>query len=242
MFLKALVIMEDKFFRYAVVISMLVHAGFFTHFYLTHRSFKFWDKPAEVSYNIIKQEAPPAPQTSEQKLDNISPNVVERLLDAMKPPADDQLVGKVPQPQKPESMLQEPGIMDNVDMFDRKPERLKGVKVTKEVSIPMLQSEKINTPSYITYYQIVRDRIRDRAYGNYTKLSVGEVFVTFVIKSDGTLSGLQVLEAKSSANEFLRDVGLRSVQEAAPFPPFPKDLAYPELTFNVSISFQYREE
>jgi len=234
--------MEDKFFRYAIIISLTVHIGFFTHFYLTHRNFKFWEKPAEVSYSIIKQDQKPSPSMVEQKLNNINPNVVEKLLEAMRPPADDQLVGNVPQPPKTESLLQEPGIMDNVDMFDRKPERLKGVKVTKEVSIPMLQSEKINTPSYITYYQIVRDRIRDRAYSNYTKLSVGEVFVTFVIKSDGSLSGLQVLEAKSAANEFLREVGLKSVREAASFPPFPKDLNYPELTFNVSISFQYREE
>ena len=234
--------MEDKFFRYAIIISLAVHIGFFTHFYLMHRTFKFWEKPAEVSYNIIQQVEKPAPAKIEQKLDNINPNLVEKFMEAMKPPADDQIVGKVPQPAKQESLLQEPGIMDNVDMFDRKPERLKGVKVTKEVSIPMLQSEKINTPSYITYYQIVRDRIRDRAYSNYTKLSVGEVFVTFVIKSDGSLSGLQVLEAKSTANNFLTDVGLKSVQEAAPFPPFPKDLSYPELTFNVSISFQYREE
>jgi len=234
--------MEDKFFRYAIIISFCVHIAFFTHFYLTHREVRFWEKPAEVSYSIIKQEEKTPPNMAEQKLDTINPNLVEKLIEAMKPPEDDQMIGKVPQPPKTESLLQEPGIMDNVDMFDRKPERLKGVKVTKEVSIPMLQSEKINTPSYITYYQIVRDRIRDRAYSNYTKLSVGEVFVTFVIKSNGALSGLQILEAKSAANDFLREVGLKSVNEAAPFPPFPKDLTYPELTFNVSISFQYREE
>ena len=135
-----------------------------------------------------------------------------------------------------------PGLMDKADIFERKPEKLKGVKVTKEVSVPMLKSERINTPSYVSYYQIVRDRIRERAYSNYTKLSVGEVFVTFIIKSDGSLSGLQVLDTKSAANDFLRHVGIKSVQEAAPFPVFPKDLVYPELTFNVSISFQYREE
>lgn len=234
--------MEDKFFRYAIIISLVVHIGFFANFYWTHRSFKFWEKPAEVSYNIVKPAENPKPSEGEQNLDNINPDLVQTLMEAMKPPSDDNLVGQVPQPVKPESLLPEPGIMDNVDMFDRKPERLKGVKVTKEVSIPMLQSEKINTPSYITYYQIVRDRIRDRAYSNYTKLSMGEVFVTFVIKSDGSLFALQVLEARSAANDFLREVGLKSVQEAAPFPPFPKDLAYPELTFNVSISFQYREE
>ncbi len=234
--------MEDKFFRYAVIISLAVHIGFFTHFYITHRTFEFWRKPVEMAYNIIHQEKAPEAKMPELEADKVEPVVMDKLVETVKQLLDVDNAGKVPQPLKQDPLFQEPGVMDNVDMFERKPERLKGVKVTKEVSVPMLQSEKINTPSYITYYQIVRDRIRDRAYSNYTKLSMGEVFVTFVIKSDGALFALQVLDAKSSANEFLRDVGMRSVQEGAPFPPFPKDLTYPELTFNVSISFQYREE
>ena len=52
---------------------------------------------------------------------------------------------------------------------------------------------------------------------------------------------IQSLPETLQANEFLRNVGMKSVQEAGPFPPFPKDLNYPELTFNVQISFQYRE-
>ena len=130
---------------------------------------------------------------------------------------------------------------DEFKMYERKPEKLKGVKVTKEVEVPMLKSEKINTPAYVTYYQIVRDRIRDRAYANYTKLSVGEVYITFIIRADGSLDALQIMESKSAANDFLREVGLKSVQEAAPFPIFPNDLNYPELTFNIQISFQFRE-
>jgi len=34
---------------------------------------------------------------------------------------------------------------------------------------------------------------------------------------------------------------LRSIKDANPFPPFPKDLNYPELTFNVVISFEVNE-
>jgi periplasmic protein TonB len=226
--------MNDRFFYYAVIVSLAIHAGFVTHFYIKRGHIAPLKKISEMVYTIVK----PPPKAPEPVAEKQLPNLMDQLMDPLKHTLD---APGVPQPPKPE-FLREPDILAGAEMFERKPERLKGVKVTKEVSVPVLKSDKINTPSYITYYQIVRDRIRDRAYSNYTKLSMGEVFVTFVIKSDGALSGLQVLEAKSAANDFLREVGVKSVKEAAPFPPFPKDLSYPELTFNVSISFQYREE
>ncbi len=227
--------MNDRFFYYAIIVSLAAHAVVMTHFFITRHKDDLWKKPSEMFCSIVR----PEPMPRDQPLVSVPlPGQMDRLVEVAKFPEN----GKVPQPPRLDPFFDESGAMDNVQMFERKPERLKGVKVTKEVSVPMLKSDKINTPSYVTYYQIVRDRIRDRAYSNYIKLSMGEVFVTFVIKSDGRLSGLQVLEQKSTANEFLRHVGLKSVQEGAPFPPFPKDLNYPELTFNVSISFQYKEE
>ncbi|MFH0754701.1 MAG: hypothetical protein V2A70_09050 [Candidatus Omnitrophota bacterium] len=234
--------MDDRILFYAVILSLAVHVGCLTHFLMAHRGVKFWKTRSEMAYNIVKPERINTADVSPQRINDVNPELFEKIIDPVKLLSDAQLTGQVPQPPTPDSLFKEPNVMDDARMFERKPERLKGVKVTKEVSVPMLKSDKINTPSYITYYQIVRDRIRARAYSNYIKLSVGEVFVTFVIKADGALSGLQILENKSSANDFLREVGLKSVQEGAPFPPFPKDLTYPELTFNVSISFQYREE
>ena len=227
--------MDDRYFYYALIISLAIHAVFFTHSFITRHGQDLWKKPSAVFCSIVKPE--PMPRDQPQAAMPL-PSQMEKFVESVKLPDN----GKVPQPPRMDRFSDEPGAMDNVQMFERKPERLNGVKVTKEVSVPMLKSDKINTPSYVMYYQIVRDRIRDRAYSNYTRLSMGEVFVTFVIKADGSLLGLQVLESKSAANGFLRDVGLKSVQEGAPFPPFPKDLNYPELTFNVSISFQYKEE
>ena len=227
--------MDDRSFYYAVIISLAVHAVFCTHFFITRHNFDLWKKPVEMACSIDR----PAPMPRDQPLMAVPlPDQMDKLVEVAKLPEN----GKVPPPPRADQFPEGSNIMDNVQMFERKPERLKGVKVTKEVSVPMLKSDKINTLSYVTYYQIVRDRIRDRAYSNYTKLSMGEVYVTFVIRADGSLSGLQVLESKSTANEFLRNVGLKSVQEGAPFPSFPKDLSYPELTFNVAISFQYKEE
>ena len=54
----------------------------------------------------------------------------------------------------------------------------------------------------------------------------------------GELQRVKVIENETKANDFLRAVGIRSIKESGPFPPFPKELRYPELTFNVVISFE----
>ncbi len=226
--------MEDKFFKYAVILSLVLHLGLFLKLYLSPRKAEHVENRAELAYHL---ERPPEIQ---------SEAFVPKMKSMMFTPPVDSLRMDAAHPSKlaesHDSMFKEVlDVASQFKAFERAPEKVKGLKVTKEVSVPILKSEKINTPAYATYYQIVRERIRDRAYTNYTKLSVGEIYLTFIIKSDGALSELQVLENKSEANEFLRAVGLKSLQEAAPFPAFPKDLGYPELTFNVQISFQFRE-
>ncbi len=226
--------MEDKFFKYAVLISMALHMVLFAKLYLTKDLSFLSPKEEEMVYQkklpddeaqIIthKETPPPPPPAPASEITSEIPLAPDAK------PADMM-------PFKPGS-----GLAEQFKMFEHAPDKVKGLKVTREVEVPMLKSEKINTPSYVTYYQIVRERIRDRAYVNYTKLSMGEVYLTFIIKSDGTLGDLQILENRSVSTEFLKNVGIKSVQESAPFPPFPKDLDYPELTFNVQISFQYRE-
>lgn len=114
------------------------------------------------------------------------------------------------------------------------------IAVKKKITLPELavDLDKINNPSYIGYYQIVREKIRRAAYQNYTGEETGEVFITFVISSDGSLGEYRVLEEKSSPSPYLRKVALKSLQEASNFPQFPGALDYPCLSFNVMISFQ----
>jgi hypothetical protein len=222
--------MEERFFKYAILFSLVLHAAFFMRSYLLQEKVIEPLEQIEVSYKF--EAAKPAVQE----------DFIEKVMAFEERPAEVLKAPPVPQPLLSDAFFEEGmGLGDQFKMYERAPEKVKGLKLTKEVSVPMLRSEKINTPSYITYYQIVRDRIRDRAYENYTRLSMGEVYLTFVIQSSGELGDLQIMESRSQGNEFLRNVGLKSVQEAAPFPPFPQDLNYPELTFNVQISFQYRE-
>ncbi len=113
----------------------------------------------------------------------------------------------------------------------------------RKISIPLLKSEKITNPRYLSYNQTIRQKIRQRAYSyvNHADFEAGRVYLTFIVSSKGFLKKINIVEEKTSANAYLRKTGLRSIKESSPFPPFPQDLKYPELTFNVVISFEVKE-
>lgn len=112
------------------------------------------------------------------------------------------------------------------------------IAIKKKITLPPIDLDKIDNPSYISYYQIVREKIKRCAYYNYSRTEVGEVYISFVISDDGYLKDVRLVEEKSSANAYLREIALRSVKDASPFPNFPKELNYPRLSFNVVISFE----
>jgi len=112
------------------------------------------------------------------------------------------------------------------------------IPVKKKISLPPVDMAKISNPSYISYYQLIREKIRRCAYQNYSRTETGEIYLSFVIGQDGSLRDLRLVEEKSTPNYYLRDIALRSIRAASPFPAFPKELDYPQLSFNVIISFE----
>ncbi len=112
------------------------------------------------------------------------------------------------------------------------------ISVKKIITTPAVDLDKISNPSYISYYQIVREKIRRSAYQNYSKAETGEVYISFIITRDGLMREVRLIEAKSSSNAYLKETALKSVRDSSPFPNFPKELDYPQLSFNVVISFE----
>jgi len=112
------------------------------------------------------------------------------------------------------------------------------IAIKKKITVPAIGMDKINNPIYISYYQIVREKIKRAAYQNYIGREVGEVTVSFIISGEGHLRELRLIEEKSSASTYLKEVALRSIKEASPFPSFPPELAYPQLSFNLAITFE----
>ncbi len=112
------------------------------------------------------------------------------------------------------------------------------VKKKITLSPPQESLNKINSPSYIGYFQLTRERVKRILYQRYTYTEEGEVYLSFIVANDGSIREIRVNEEKSSNSPYLREIAVASVKEAAPFPAFPKDLEYPELSFNVIVSFE----
>ncbi|MDP3041880.1 MAG: energy transducer TonB [Candidatus Omnitrophota bacterium] len=110
--------------------------------------------------------------------------------------------------------------------------------IKKKITLPQIEMARINNPSYISYYQIVREKIRRSAYQNYTHNEIGQAYVSFIISNDGYIKGVRLVEEKTTHNDYLKNIALSSIRDASPFPNFPKELDYPQLSFNIIISFE----
>ncbi len=112
------------------------------------------------------------------------------------------------------------------------------IPVKKRITLSQTDINKNSSPAYLGYSQMCREKVKRAAYQNYTELVEGEVYLTFVVSSEGYLTDVRIFEDKSSANAYLREIALKSIRDASPFAKFPKELDYPQLTFNVVISFE----
>lgn len=112
------------------------------------------------------------------------------------------------------------------------------IAVKRRITLPDPDKNKINNPTYMNYYQIVREKIKRAAYQNYSGTETGEINISFIISNEGYLKDLRLTEEKSSPNLYLREIALRSVKDASPFPNFPQELDYPQLSFNLAINFE----
>lgn len=224
-------ILSEEFFYKALIMSLSVHLLFVCSSLLVQNKARKQIRPhkMEVVYTVPKRTEilPPVPK--------------EKPAD-VKPPQE-----KItPSDQLSSSFLikerdEQPAALK---VYERVPDKNRAMNMAmkKTVSVPVLQSEKINNPTYANYYSLVRGRIRQRAYFNYSEYYAGEVYLTFILTSDGALKDIKIIEERTTGGQYLRTIGLKSIKEANPFPPFPKDLRYPELTFNVVISFQVHEQ
>lgn len=129
---------------------------------------------------------------------------------------------------------------EKVSLGKKQTPKLNPADLDRKITIPVLKTDKITNPKYLTYTETIRNKIRQRAYMfvDDPEFQEGKVYLTFAISSNGELQAAQIIEDKSAANDYLKKVCLQSIEESSPFPPFPKDLAFPELTFNVVISFE----
>jgi len=226
---------SDRVFQITLLISLIAHTVIlFQNANLNLFSNNKKDQKMEVSY--IKE-----PKKELEPLKAAAPLPVPKKEPFLKLPPNITAKKRTPPP-----------FIDKQDLFNKresnilpeptftKPAFIKPdiIAVKKKITLPPIDIDKINNPSYIGYYQIVREKIKRAAYQNYTHAETGEVYLSFIISCDGYLKEIRLSEEKSSSSSYLKETALRSVKDASPFPNFPKELDYPQLSFNVIISFE----
>ncbi len=225
--------LEDRIIYYALVGSCVLHVCFlgFSFFVLKLPS-KPKVKPMEIRYHAqIKEKL----VEHQARIDSVSDLKQSRKSAALRTKnlMDKQLAN-------PTFLRDAEKLNRRIDVPDKQPLKMTNLVEKRSISVPVVSTQKITNPNYVGYNDRIRDKIRNRAYFyiDDPQFQAGEVYLTFVVTADGNLKDLQIITERSRANDYLRSVGLRSVKESSPFPPFPADLKYPELSFNVVISFE----
>lgn len=220
---------KDKTFNIALIVSFIIHSAVLLptlNFNLLPKLKSLTD--LEITY--IKPKVEQVERLTESAsrreipLNSERKNLLKRLL----PPPFTERIGK-------EEVLRK-----EADLALSKPQLMKPdiISIKRNIQLKPIEINKISSPGYINYYQIVREKIRRCAYQNYTRNDTGQVYLTFVILANGSLENAKIIDEKSTDNPYLKNAALKSIKGAAPFPVFPKELEYPRLSFNVIISFE----
>jgi len=222
---------ENKSFEFSLIVSFLMHIVIFAILFYSNMHYtKETQKNIEIIYQTHIQKAKAKVKADVKSLrsvhikhEKLNPGVFKKANAAIPP----QLKEAGKRPVKFEITKK---TLSAMPMADEK----------RHISVPFLDSEKISSPRYLDYHERIRNKIKKRAYlyVDNPQFESGEVYLTFVLLADGSLKAIKILKDKTEANDYLRNVGLRSIRESSPFPPFPQDLKYPELSFNVVIAFE----
>jgi len=96
-----------------------------------------------------------------------------------------------------------------------------------------------STRDYMNYYQVIREKIRARLKEKYKDYeNEGDVCLVFTLSAEGSLSQYSIVPGSSTDDRQLIDMTTASLSEASPFPPFPKALSLPQMSFSLIVSFK----
>lgn len=222
---------HDKTFQIAVIVSLFIHGAVFLHY----KGADIFNKK-NLNQKIEKKEVQYIKELLENKSDLRKENepffkIPEKI--TLNKSSLPNFIDK-----EKINLSKNKDLSGRFDLARPVFEKPEVIAVKKKIVLSASGPEKIDSPSYATHSQVVREKIRRALYQNYNSMETGEVYLSFVLNKDGRLKDVHFLEEKSSKSEYLREIALRSVRYASPFPPFPKELDYDQLSFTVIISFE----
>ncbi len=215
---------EERILRFSLVISFFIHTSIIVRIGVWF-PLKLKDKSKKEEVQIVY---------SEIKKNNVLRGKIVKL-DKFKP----KLKSPPPYIENRKDFLKEAFKKESkVKVVPPAIKDIKSVLIKDEMNSIKL---RLPSPSYMEYYKLIREKIRLKAYQNYNLTEEGSVYLTFAVDSSGNILEVKVLDDKSLASYQLKEIAFLSIKEASPFPPFPKELNFPLLTFNILITFQYRD-
>ncbi|MFH1783058.1 MAG: TonB family protein [Candidatus Omnitrophota bacterium] len=225
---------ENKPFKIALLVSALIHSIFFISYPgIRLLAPKYTPRDLKITYCKVKE-------VPEKKLIGIKPTEKKIPLKGIKPTQPE----KMPEVKKEDILKKSEPVEAKKEIPKPKVKPVSKVEVVKEVKFEeVIEEEKDDAKkaTYISYYRSVRERISYFAtinYPSYNLIHDGEVFLTFVVASNGELLRVSVVDERSTDNQYLRKIALDSIRDASPFPIFPEGLNQYQITFNVIISFE----
>lgn len=108
---------------------------------------------------------------------------------------------------------------------------------------PRSSAELLRDPKngrvFYNYFTMVRERIQSTVRDKYSEKEegTGAVALLFVLRADGTLERVNVIDDQTDAPSPLKNFARECVRETAPFVGFPQDLAVERISFNLTILF-----
>ncbi len=227
-------ITTNNLFKITFFVSLILHSLIF----IPLAKSDFLQISKQNSYLVTYYKIKAAEQVK-----NITPALVEKEITITKtaiPKIEDKeqiiLKEKVkPKPAENKTQLKEPPKEIEKKQAKAEEDKKEPAKplITKQANTP---EELANDKSYIAYYDLVNQKLRQSVF-TPQNFAEGEISLTFVVASDGTLRDIEVIQNDRADNPGLKETAMQIVKKASPFPPFPEDIRKMQLTFNVVIYF-----
>jgi len=206
--------MMDIAFRVSLITSVIIHSAFITAMNFSTILPRPEDAKRPVVVDYVRQEIIPEQKRQERVRDKTN--------------------AETPQVYIPQKILM-------ADLSKDTPAPAIKSKTAKPATSDeaVKQAKLAKTRDYISYNQIIRQKILGNLKRRYNeRYEEGNVALTFTLNANGTFSALDVDRAHSTGASSLVEIASSSIRESSPFPPFPKGLSVPRMSFSLVIEFR----
>ncbi len=220
----------DMSLRSAFIISAVIHAAVFTPFYNQHMLRQETEKRNSVivDYVVLKEIANAIAMNKE---------VVMRLAETPRIEIKKEIAVK-PQQADQKKTDYKKRLEARKKKEKERSHKQDAAKSASEAAAKK-DAELTSNKDYVSYYQLIREKIRARLKTNYAYYShEGDVYLSFTITPNGTLLTYRIDRAKSTQDEVLLHITATSLKAVSPFPPMPRSLSAPKMSFSIIISFR----